>query len=151
MKIKICTEKLDPWREIRAYQSETVHLSGQYGATCLFIGTMRDVNEGEAVRGMLLEHYPGMTEKELEKVVNEALQQWALLDSLLVHRVGTIYPDDAIVLVAVWSSHRGDAFDACRFIMEALKKRVPFWKRELLASGDARWVEKNTDGYLHTE
>lgn len=151
MEIKICAETLDPWREIQEYQAETSHLAGQYGATCLFIGTMRDVNEGDQVRGMLLEHYPGMTEKELEKVVRRAQEQWALLDILLVHRVGKIYPDDPIVLVSVWSSHRGDAFDACRFIMEALKSRVPFWKRELLESGDERWVEKNTDGYLHAE
>ena len=147
MEIRICTGAFDPWQEIQEFQSEITNLKGKYGATSIFIGTMRDFNEGDDVKGMSLEHYPGMTEKQLEKIVEQAAEKWHVLETLLVHRVGDIFPDDPIVLVAVWTSHRGDAFDASRFIMEALKSRAPFWKKELLQSGAARWVEKNTDGY----
>jgi molybdopterin synthase catalytic subunit len=95
---------------------------------------------------MLLEHYPGMTERHLNRIVDAAGRRWAVLDSLLIHRVGTVYPGDPIVLVAVWSAHRADAFEACRFIMEDLKSQAPFWKKESRASGK-RWIEKNTPGY----
>jgi molybdopterin synthase catalytic subunit len=94
---------------------------------------------------MTLEHYPGMTEKYLLKIIQQAEQQWPLLDTLVIHRVGDILPDDSIVLVAVWSTHRASAFDASRFIMEELKSNAPFWKKETLAGG-TRWVEKNTSG-----
>ncbi|MBE0468883.1 MAG: molybdenum cofactor biosynthesis protein MoaE [Methyloprofundus sp.] len=145
--IKIVAMEFDPFAEVQAYQEKQQALSGKYGATNIFIGTMRDFNEGELVKGMTLEHYPGMTEKQLDAVVQEAGQQWALLDVLVMHRVGDVFPDDVLVLVAVWSVHRGDAFDAGRFIMEALKSKVPFWKKEILASDQRRWVAKNTDGY----
>jgi len=108
---------------------------------------MRDFNEGQTVQSMTLEHYPKMTENQLGKIVSEAQQQWALLDSLIIHRIGEVSPDDSLVLVAVWSSHRGDAFDASRFIMEALKSRVPFWKKEQLTNNQQQWVAQNTDGY----
>ena len=147
MEIRICTGAFDPWQEIQEFQSEMTNLKGKYGATSIFIGTMRDFNEGDDVKGMSLEHYPGMTEKQLEKIVEQAAEKWHVMETLLVHRVGDIFPDDPIVLVAVWTSHRGDAFDASRYIMEALKSQAPFWKKELLQSGAARWVEKNTDGY----
>jgi molybdopterin synthase catalytic subunit len=150
MKVKICTETFNPWQEIENYQDVVVGATGKFGATSVFIGTMRDFNEGVGVQSMTLEHYPGMTEKQLEKIAADAGQRWQMVDAYIVHRVGEIRPDDAIVLVAVWSSHRGDAFDACRFIMEALKATAPFWKKELLASGQTRWVEKNTDGYRKT-
>ncbi len=146
--IKIVPEEFDPFAEVQAYQKKQQALSGKYGATNIFVGTMRDFNEGELVKGMTLEHYPGMTEKQLLAVVQEAEQQWALLDSLVIHRVGDVFPDDVLVLVAVWSVHRGVAFDASRFIMEALKSKVPFWKKEILADDQSRWVAKNTDGYL---
>ncbi len=146
--IKIVPEEFDPFAEVQAYQKKQQALSGKYGATNIFVGTMRDFNEGELVKGMTLEHYPGMTEKQLDAVAQEAEQQWALLDSLVIHRVGDVFPDDVLVLVAVWSVHRGDAFDASRFIMEALKSKVPFWKKEILADDQSRWVAKNTDGYL---
>jgi len=107
---------------------------------------MRDFNENETVRHMFLDHYPGMTERQLEKIVEEARTRWRFLDALVIHRVGEILPDQPIVLVAVWSSHRGAAFDACRYIMEELKSRVPFWKKETLEEGE-RWVEKNSSGY----
>jgi molybdopterin synthase catalytic subunit len=105
---------------------------------------MRDVNEGDRVRSMTLEHYSGMTEAYLEKISQEAAQRWPILDSLVVHRVGDLAPSDPIVLVAVWSAHRAAAFDACRFLIEELKSQAPFWKKETLKSGTARWVEKNT-------
>jgi molybdopterin synthase catalytic subunit len=100
----------------------------------------------DSVTGMFLEHYPGMTETYLEKLQAEARQRWAILDSLIVHRVGELRPGDPIVLVAVWAAHRAPAFDACRYLIEELKHRAPFWKRETLADGGSRWVEWNTPG-----
>jgi molybdopterin synthase catalytic subunit len=147
MKVKICLEPFDPWQEIQNYQDLSLVTSTKFGATSVFVGTMRDYNEGERVQSMTLEHYSGMAEKQLEKILVDAKQKWQILDAYIVHRVGEIRPDDTIVLVAVWSAHRGDAFDASRFIMEDLKSTTPFWKKELLESGQTRWVEKNTDGY----
>ncbi len=141
MLVKLVNHPFDPWAELRAYQE---HLApGRYGATASFVGTMRDFNQGEPVEAMFLEHYPGMTERELERIIAEAGSHQDFLDALVVHRVGEIQPGDPIVLVAVWSAHRGPAFAACRFILEALKTRAPFWKQERLA-GEVRWVEKNT-------
>lgn len=122
-------------------------LAGKFGATSVFVGSMRDFNQGDGVDSMYLEHYPGMTEKQLRRIVEQAQSQWRILESLVIHRVGLVKPEDALVVVAVWSAHRGDAFDASRFIMENLKSRAPFWKKERLASGAERWVDKNTDGY----
>lgn len=107
---------------------------------------MRDMNEGDEVLEMTLEHYPAMTEKQLHDILDEAEGKWPLLHILLIHRVGEIKPADPIVLIAVWSAHRAAAFDACRFLMEALKHRAPFWKKENLTSGEERWVSKNTAG-----
>ena len=146
--IKIVPSEFDPFVEVQAYQKQQQALAGKYGATNLFIGTMRDFNEGDKVKGMTLEHYPGMTEKQLALVVSGAKRQWSILDSLVIHRVGDVYPDDVLVLVAIWSVHRGDAFDASRFIMEQLKSSVPFWKKEILADDNSRWVNKNSAGYL---
>jgi len=148
MEIKIVAESFDPLLEIQNFQASAKEMQGKFGATSIFIGTMRDFNEGENVKGMMLEHYPGMTEKQLANIVNEAMQKWQVIDVLVVHRVGDVFPEDPIVLVAVWSSHRGDAFDTSRYIMEALKSRAPFWKKELLLSDAERWVDKNSDGYL---
>ncbi|NOQ64732.1 MAG: molybdenum cofactor biosynthesis protein MoaE [Methyloprofundus sp.] len=145
--IKVVATEFDPFLEVQTYQQQQSALKGKYGATTLFIGTMRDFNEGDSVKGMHLEHYPGMTEKKLAEVVAKAQQQWALLDALVIHRVGDVYPDDVLVLVALWTVHRGDAYDANRFIMEELKSNVPFWKKEILADDKTRWVAKNTDGY----
>jgi len=108
---------------------------------------MRDFNQDETVKSMFLEHYPGMTEKQLQRIAEQAAQQWSILDHLIMHRVGEVIPDDTLVLVATWSAHRGDAFDASRFIMERLKTSAPFWKKETLVSGKERWVDKNSDGY----
>lgn len=148
MEVKIIAEPFDPWQEIQQFQNSVPAMRGKYGATSIFVGTMRDFNEGDDVKGMTLEHYPGMTEKQLAKVIAEAMQKWQVIDVLVVHRVGDIFPDDPIVLVAVWSSHRGDAFDTSRYIMEALKSKAPFWKKEILLSDTERWVDKNSDGYL---
>lgn len=147
MKVKICPNAFDPWQELQDYQTMPNKTTAKIGATNIFIGTMRDLNEGAAIQSMTLEYYPGMTEKQLEKILLEASQQWQLIDAYIIHRVGEIKPEDTIVLVAVWSAHRDAAFDACRFIMEALKSSAPFWKKELLSTGQSRWVEKNTDGY----
>lgn len=145
MHIEICNSPFDPWKTLADYQKERLEMQGKYGATACFIGTMRDFNEGDSVQCMNLEHYPGMTEKHLHFILEEAQQQWMYLDALLIHRVGEIYPNDPIVLIAVWSAHRAAAFEACRFIIEALKSRAPFWKKETLTTGQ-RWVEKNTVG-----
>jgi molybdopterin synthase catalytic subunit len=110
------------------------------GAVASFIGVVRDLNEGGRVAEMTLEHYPGMTEKALEKIVAEALSRWNIYDALVIHRVGTLKPGDQIVLVVVTGAHRGEAFDACEFLMDYLKTRAPFWKKERTPDG-ARWVE----------
>ena len=147
MAVKISTAQFDPWQEARRYQETALGMAGKFGATAIFIGTMRDYNGDDAVIGMTLEYYPGMTENELEKIVASARQQWPIIDALVVHRVGDILPAEPIVLVAVWASHRGDAFDASRFIMETLKSKAPFWKKERLNTDETHWVAGNTDGY----
>ena len=147
MTIRIRTQAFDPYQEIQSYQSTNLHNIGAIGATSIFIGTMRDFNEDFAVKGMTLEYYPGMTENQLEKIITEARREWQLIDTLVIHRVGDILPHESIVLVAVWSSHRGDAFDASRYIMEALKSKAPFWKKERLLTDRERWVTTNTNGY----
>ena len=110
------------------------------GAIASFVGLARDMNEGSGVAAMTLEHYPGMTEKALAALVDEAISRWALLDVTVIHRVGRLLPGDSIVLVVVASSHRGEAFTACEFIMDYLKTRAPFWKKEETAEGE-RWVD----------
>ena len=146
MEIELRETPFEPLVELGRYQAGLdERLRSRYGATAVFIGTMRDFNEGEAVRGMTLEHYPGMTERYLQRIVEAALAEWPLLDALVLHRVGTLRPNDPIVLVAVWSAHRAAAFAACQFIMEELKSKAPFWKREVTADG-VRWVEHNTLG-----
>ena len=145
--IRLSEQPFDPWQELQSYQGSQKQLAGKFGATSVFVGSMRDFNQGDGVESMFLEHYPGMTEKQLREIVEQAHSQWQILDSMVIHRIGSVYPDEVLVLVAVWSAHRGDAFDASRFIMENLKSRAPFWKKETLASGQQRWVEKNSDGY----
>jgi molybdopterin synthase catalytic subunit len=110
------------------------------GAVASFVGTVRDVNDGASVAAMTLEHYPGMTERALAAIVDEAKARFDIVDALVVHRVGRLAPGDAIVLVAVTGAHRGDAFAACEFVMDYLKTRAPFWKKEATAQGE-RWVE----------
>lgn len=148
MLIELSENSFNPWQAIQDYQNNHPQLTGKHGATSVFVGTMRDFNQGTGVQSMFLEHYPGMTEQQLTRIVEQAQTQWSILDCLLIHRVGSVYPNDVLVLVAVWSIHRGDAFDASRFIMETLKNQAPFWKKETLTSGQQRWVEKNSNGYL---
>ena len=146
MLIELRDTPFEPLVELASYQSSLDRSRcGQYGATAMFIGTMRDANDGEAVRGLTLEHYPGMTERYLQRSVESAFQQWPLLDALVIHRVGALQPNDPMVLVAVWAAHRAAAFAACRFLMEELKSKAPFWKREDTAAGP-HWVEHNTPG-----
>ncbi len=145
MKIELRDTPFDPLAELAEYRHVQAGLRGRCGATAIFIGVMRDFNDGDAVQAMTLEHYPGMTERHLQRIVETATRQWPLLDALLMHRVGLLQPDDPIVLVAVWSEHRAAAFAACRFIMEELKAKAPFWKREETAAG-SRWVAHNTPG-----
>ncbi len=144
MTIKIIETVFEPFQEIHAFQMQLA-LNGKFGATSIFIGTMRDFNEGDQVHAMTLEHYEGMTQKQLEKIIEIAKDKWTILEALIVHRIGDILPSEPIVLIAIWSAHRADAFDACQYIMEELKSNAPFWKRETLNSNQTRWVVKNTD------
>ena len=144
--IQIFEFALDPWQEIISFQENALKGATNYGATATFVGTMRDFNEGDDVVKMTLEHYPQMTQKQLTQIVDDSVKRWDLQHVLLAHRVGEIAPADPIVLVAVWSAHRAAAFDACRHIMEDLKHKAPFWKKEKLLSGDSRWVSENTPG-----
>ena len=139
MRVEVREAPFDPWSELVAYQAESAARPGGYGATAVFVGTMRDFNGPDRVREMTLEHYPYMTERYLDRIAGEARGRWPLLDALVVHRVGRLAPGDPIVLIAVWSAHRADAFDACRYLIEELKHRAPFWKKETLPDGE-RWV-----------
>ncbi len=139
MGVSIVTTPFDPWTVLSAHQAARGD-----GACAVFVGTMRDFNEGDAVSRMTLEHYPGMTERALEGITGEAQTRWPVSELLIVHRVGPIEPGEAIVLTAAWSAHREAAFAACRYLIEELKHRAPFWKKETLATGAGRWVERNT-------
>ena len=114
------------------------------GAVVVFVGLVREMNAGAAVSEMLLEHYPAMTQKALEAIVNQAQLRWDIEDALVIHRVGRLLPMDQIVLVAVAGAHRGPAFQACEFMMDYLKTQAPFWKKEQTPSG-AHWVEAKAD------
>lgn len=110
------------------------------GALANFVGVVRESNEGSQVSAMLLEHYPGMTERSIADIIERASSNWPILAATVIHRVGKLVPSDQIVLVAVAASHRGDAFSACEYIMDYLKTRAPFWKKEFTPEGE-RWVE----------
>lgn len=145
MKVELRESAFDPWLETNRHQASAFARPGQFGATALFIGSMRDFNDGAAVEAMHLDHYPGMTERSLRAICEQAASRHDILDVLVIHRVGEVRPSDPIVLVAVWSAHRAAAFDACRAIMEDLKSKAPFWKKEQREDG-SRWVESNTPG-----
>ena len=136
MPVRVQTEDFDVGRELAALRDGDPAV----GAVAAFIGTVRDVKSDATVSDMTLEHYPGMTEKALDAIVAEAKARWNILQALVIHRVGPLKPADQIVLVGVTSAHRGEAFAACEFIMDYLKTRAPFWKKEETASG-TRWVE----------
>ena len=131
MKVSVQADDFDAGFEIRS-----ISKNNSVGAVASFIGLVRDVE-------MTLEHYPGMTERAIAKIVEEAKGRWQVMDCTVIHRYGALKPNDQIVLVAVASAHRGDAFAACEFIMDYLKTRAPFWKKEQTAEG-ARWVEAKT-------
>ena len=134
--IRVQTEDFDLSTEIAAIRKGNAKI----GAIASFIGLVRDVNDGQGVSTLCLEHYPGMTEKALTKIVDNAQARWDVIDCTVIHRVGELKPTDQIVLVIVASGHRGDAFDACEFIMDYLKTEAPFWKKERTPEG-TRWVD----------
>jgi len=136
MTVRIQTADFDAGAEIAALRRG----NPKVGAVASFIGVCRDANDGAAVSRMTLEHYPGMTEKAIGKIVDEAKRRWKVMDALVIHRVGELKPTDQIVLVVVTGAHRGEAFAACEFIMDYLKTRAPFWKKEQTPGG-SRWVE----------
>ena len=146
MHIQISEQPIDAWTIIQDYENTHTELAARHGANVVFLGRMRDFNEEETITSMQLEHYPGMTEKFLHSIADEAMKQWNIMDVLIEHRVGDIRPADTIVVVVVWAAHRAHAYGANQFIMEALKSRAPFWKKETLKDGNTRWVEKNTPG-----
>jgi molybdopterin synthase catalytic subunit len=134
--VRVQTADFDIGAEIAAMRRG----NPKVGAVASFVGVVRDLNDGGQVAEMTLEHYPGMTEKALEKIVAEARSRWEIYDALVVHRVGTLKPSDQIVLVVVTGAHRGEAFEACEFLMDYLKTRAPFWKKEATPEG-SRWVD----------
>jgi len=136
MSVRVQLADFDVGAEIQALRRGNPKI----GAIASFIGLVRDINEGDDVAVMTLEHYPGMTEKALEAIVLKARERWDILDALVVHRIGALRPTDQIVLVVVSSAHRGEAFAACEFIMDYLKTEAPFWKKEQTDKG-GRWVE----------
>jgi len=136
MTVRVQTEDFDVGVEINQLRSARKDV----GAVVSFIGQVRDVNEGDEVSQLTLEHYPGMTEKSLEAIITQAKTRWNIMDVLIIHRVGTLQPSDQIVLVAVSGGHRGEAFAACEFVMDYLKTEAPFWKKEATPSGE-RWIE----------
>ena len=115
--------------------------SRSVGAVVSFLGTVRDMNEGKEVFSMFLEHYPAMTQKSIEEITQQANQKWDIIDTLVIHRVGELQPTDQIVLVIVTSQHRQEAFAACEFIMDYLKTKAPFWKKEKSPNGSSHWVD----------
>jgi len=146
MAVRIQHEDFDVGREIAALREGNPGI----GAVASFIGVVRDVNDGEQVARMTLEHYPGMTEKSIAEIIGQAKSRWQIFDALVVHRVGELKPLDQIVLVVVTGSHRGDAFAACEFIMDYLKTRAPFWKKERTGDG-SRWVESRVSDDIAAE
>ena len=136
MTVRVQTDDFDVGLEISRLRAADRGV----GAVAAFIGTVRDVNADASVSAMTLEHYPGMTETALEEIVADARRRFDVRDVLVIHRVGPLAAGDQIVLVAVTSEHRGSAFDACEFVIDYLKTRAPFWKKERTESGE-RWVE----------
>ena len=136
MPVRVQTEDFDAGRELAALRGQ----DRSVGAVAVFIGTVRDVNANASVASMTLEHYPGMTERALAAIIDDAKSRWDIADALVIHRVGALKPADQIVLVGVTSAHRGEAFAACEFIIDYLKTQAPFWKKEGTSEG-TRWVE----------
>ena len=144
MATHILDRRFQPYQWLSEFSQQLP--TGRDGASASFIGTMRDQNNDTLIKTMTLEHYPAMTERYLEQLEQQAKTSWPLTDCLIVHRVGEVHPGDAIVLISCWSAHRRAALDACNWLIEELKHKAPFWKKEYSPQG-ARWVESNTDGY----
>jgi molybdopterin synthase catalytic subunit len=136
MPVRIQTEDFDLSVELKKLRAGDARV----GAVAAFVGTVRDRNDGSEVAAMTLEHYPGMTEKSLEEIIEKAKARWDIYDVLIIHRVGPLQIEDQIVLTAVTSAHRGEAFAACEYVMDYLKTLAPFWKKEDTPEG-ARWVD----------
>ncbi len=136
MPVRIQTQDFDLSQEIKQLRAGDARV----GAVATFVGTVRDRNDGSEVAAMTLEHYPGMTEKSLEEIIEKAKARWDIFDVLIIHRVGPLNIEDQIVLTAVTSAHRGEAFAACEYVMDYLKTLAPFWKKEDAPDG-ARWVD----------
>ena len=136
MYISVQTDDFDLSTEVSLLRKNNPSI----GAIVSFVGVVRDMNEGSCIRAMELEHYPGMTEQSLKEIMQQASLRWNIIDARIIHRIGSLAPQDQIVLVAVASSHRGEAFAACEFIMDYLKTKAPFWKKESTENGD-RWVD----------
>jgi molybdopterin synthase catalytic subunit len=134
--VRVQTADFDIGKEIASLRAANPRV----GAVASFMGCVRDMNEGDAVGLMYLEHYPEMTERELDRISREAAARWDIFDTLVIHRIGELKPLDQIVFVAVTSAHRGESFRACEFIMDYLKTQAPFWKRESTPQGE-RWVD----------
>jgi molybdopterin synthase catalytic subunit len=135
-RVSIQTADFDLGAEVAALRAGNADV----GAVASFVGTVRDRNDGQGVSAMELEHYPGMTEKAIEVMIDEAHRRFDMLGARVIHRVGPLLPGDQIVLVVVSSAHRGVAFQACEFLMDYLKTQAPFWKKETTPEG-ARWVD----------
>ena len=135
-RVSIQADDFDLSTEVAALRAS----DGGVGAVCAFVGTVRDRNDGSTVCSMELEHYPGMTEKAIEAMIDEAHRRFDIRAARVIHRVGLLAPQDQIVLVAVTSAHRGQSFQACEFLMDYLKTQAPFWKKEQTPEG-ARWVD----------
>jgi molybdopterin synthase catalytic subunit len=144
--VRVQTQDFDVGAEVAALRRGNPTV----GAIAAFVGLVRDVNDGEPIAQLELEHYPGMTEKALDAIVKEAKSRWNIIDVLVVHRVGPLRPTDQIVLVAVTGAHRGEAFAACEFVMDYLKTRAPFWKKEQTPAG-SRWVDARTSDDVAAE
>jgi len=134
--IRVQQEDFDPGAELERLRGR---LQGRVGAMVSFIGLVRDLNEGAEITAMTLEHYPGMTEKALAAIAAEATARWKLSDAVIIHRIGPLAPNDRIVLVVAAGAHRKGAFRACEFMIDTLKTKAPFWKKEATPGGD-RWV-----------
>jgi molybdopterin synthase catalytic subunit len=134
--VSIQTQDFDVSQELEALRAGDARV----GAVCSFLGTVRERNDGSSVASMALEHYPGMTEKSITDMMDEAKKRFDIFAARVIHRVGLLHPEDQIVFVAVTSAHRGESFKACEFLMDYLKTQAPFWKKEVTPEG-ARWVD----------
>lgn len=139
MAVYLYEKPYDPWQELARHHESLGARRTQCGASAVFVGSMRDFNQGLGVSTLWLEHYPAMTQRYLLELEAEAQAQWDLLDTLIIHRYGQVHPAEAIVVVAAWSAHRQPALAACHHLVEALKAKAPFWKQEQTESGP-RWV-----------